>query len=427
MNKNPLVYIDFGGSRIKAIAGFVQDNHALKVLGEQEKVSDDVKSGIVEKISGAAFNVSQLTRLLQNSLKIDHITKVSTSVNARTMKHFTTTVEGRIMNLVTEKLLKDLEKKCTEEIETDKISVFECIPLAYYIDSRREDQPLGKKGSVLRVDFNVIIGNNLVKESLERSIERTGIGVDYIHLGIEAAATAILEDKERQEGCAVIAFGATTTTLGVYCEGKLQEMSVIPLGGINITKDIQELGISFQNAELLKTKTGCAMEEKVEKPIYVQIPNENPRSEPVKISTSFLARIIEARLDEMLEPIFNQINTIPYPLRWGIIITGGAAKLKYLPEFIEQKIGSTVRIGNHAEWLSEDTDEKFYDPTYTQAIGALVLSNDLIQNQKAEEQEAIKPKLPRNFIKKISSKISGGMETLFKYDELEKEQNEQQK
>ena len=111
MNKNPLVYIDFVGSRIKAIAGFVQDNHALKVLGEQEKVSDDVKSGIVEKISGAAFNVSQLTRLLQNSLKIDHITKVSTSVNARTMKHFRTSVEGRIMNLVTEKLLKDLEKE----------------------------------------------------------------------------------------------------------------------------------------------------------------------------------------------------------------------------------------------------------------------------------------------------------------------------
>ena len=427
MNKNPLVYIDFGGSRIKAIAGFVQDNHALKVMGEQEKVSDDVKSGIVEKISGAAFNVSKITRLLQNSLKLDQITRVSTSVNARTMKHFTTSVEGRIMNLVTEKLLKDLEKECIDEVESDKISAFECIPLAYYIDGQYIDEPPGKKGSMLRIDYNVIIGNKLVKESLERSIERTGIAVDYIHLGIEAAATAILEDKDREEGCAVISFGATTTTLGVYCEGKLQEMSVIPLGGKNITKDIQELGISFEHAELLKTNTGCAMEEKVDKPVYVQIPNENPGNEPVKISTSFLARIIEARLEEMLEPIFDQINMIPYPLRWGIIITGGAAKLKYLPEFIEQKTGCTVRVGSHAEWLSEDTDEKFYDPAYSQAVGALLLSDELINKQAEIQQAAIKSKLPNSFIKKVKNKITVGMESLFKYDELEKEQNEQQK
>lgn len=195
MNKNPLVYIDFGGSRIKAIAGFVQDNHALKVMGEQEKVSDDVKSGIVEKISGAAFNVSKITRLLQNSLKLDQITRVSTSVNARTMKHFTTSVEGRIMNLVTEKLLKDLEKECIDEVESDKISAFECIPLAYYIDGQYIDEPPGKKGSMLRIDYNVIIGNKLVKESLERSIERTGIAVDYIHLALKPQPLPYLKTK----------------------------------------------------------------------------------------------------------------------------------------------------------------------------------------------------------------------------------------
>lgn len=427
MNKNPLVYIDFGGSRISAIAGFVQDNHALKVLGEQERLSDDVKSGIVEKMTGAAFKVNEITKLLQNSLRLDQISRVSISVNARTMKHYTYTLESQIFNLVTSKLLKDIENKCKEDVETDKISVFECIPLAYYINGKRVDEPLGKQGSNIRVDFNVIIGNYLVKESLERSIERTGIAVDFIHLGIESTSTAILDDKNRDEGCAIIAFGATTTTLGVYCEGKLQELCVIPLGGMNITKDIQELGISFQNAELLKCKTGCAIEKMVSKPVNVQIPNENPQGESVKISTSFLATIIEARLEEMLEPIFDQINAIPYPLRSGIFITGGAAKLKYLPEFIEERTGFQVQIGSHAEWLSDDTHEKFFDPAYSQAVGALLLTDELIKKQVEIQQAAIKPKLPNSFIKKIQNKFNGGMESLFKYDELEREQNEKQK
>ena len=427
MNKSPLVYIDFGGSRISAIAGFVQDDHALKVLGEQLRLSDDVKSGIVEKMTGAAFKVNEITKLLQNSLKLEQISRVSISVYARTMKHYTYTLESQIFNLVTDKLLKDIEKKCKEDVENDKIYVFECIPLAYYIDGERVDNPTGKHGSNIRIDFNVIIGNYQVKESLERSIERTGIAVDYIHLGIEAVSTAILDDKNRDDGCAIIAFGATTTTLGVYCEGMLQELCVIPLGGMNITKDIQELGVSFQNAELLKCKTGCAMEKMVTKPINVQIPNENPHGEPVKISTLFLATIIESRLEEMLEPIFQQIDSIPYPLHSGIVITGGAAKLKFLTEFIAEKTGFQVRIGNHTEWLSEDTDEKFFDPSYSQAVGALLLSNELIQKQVEIQQAAIKPKLPNNFIKKMANKINIGMESLFKYDDMEKEQNEQQK
>lgn len=425
MNKNPLVYIDFGGSRISAIAGFVQDDHALKVLGEQGRLSDDVKSGIVEKMTGAAFKVNEITKLLQNSLKLDQISKVSISVNARTMKHYTYTIESQIYNLVTNKLLNDIEKRCKEDIETDKIYVFQCIPLAYYIDGKRVDNPLGLHGSNIRVDFNVIIGNYLVKESIERSIERTGIAVDFIHLGMEALSTAILEDKDRDQGCAIISFGATTTTLGVYCEGKLQELCVIPLGGMNITKDIQELGVSFQNAELLKCKTGFAMETMVTKPINVQIPNENPQGEPIIISTLFLSTIIEARLEEILEPIFDQIDAIPYPLHSGIVITGGAAKLKYLPEFIQEKTGFEVRMGSHAEWLSEDTDVKFYDPVYSQAIGSMLLSNDLIQHQVEIVQAAIKPKLPNNFIKKIQNKFNDGVGLLFKYDELEKEQNEQ--
>ena len=53
MSKNTIVHIDMGGSRISALAGVVL-NDELKILGEQSRPSDDVKSGIVAKMTGAA-------------------------------------------------------------------------------------------------------------------------------------------------------------------------------------------------------------------------------------------------------------------------------------------------------------------------------------------------------------------------------------
>ncbi len=428
MSNKAIVYVDFGGSHISAIAGEVQSNHALRILGELVRPGDDVKSGVVEKITGAAYKVSEITKLLQNSLRWkERISFVSISVNAKSMKHHTVSIEKRIHNIVTEKLLQDMEAESRNEIKTENVVVFNTIPLAYYIDGKRVEEPLGKKGSELRIDYNLIIGHYLVRETLERTIERTGIAVDYIHLGMEAISTAILDDRDKEDGCAVINFGATTTTLGVYCEGKLQELFVVPLGGLNITRDILELGISFKNAEILKCKTGCAMEKFVEKPMNIQIPSVNPNEEPVKISTAFLAVIIESRLEEMLEPLFNQINSIPYPLHSGIIITGGASKLKNLPEFIEEKTGFHVRMGSHSEWLSEDTDPKFHEPEYSQAVGALLLSNDLYELHKEETKKAaIGIKLPgRKMLSAISKNFSNGMESLFKYDEMEKQQFEE--
>ncbi|MFV0392559.1 MAG: cell division protein FtsA [Paludibacteraceae bacterium] len=426
MSKNTIVYVDLGGSHISAIAGEVLDDNSLHILGEQVRPGDDVKSGMVEKITGAAFKVNETTKLLQNSLKWrDRISKVSICINAKSMKHHSVSVEKRIHNIVTERQLQDMTDACRDEIKTDNIVVFEIIPLAYYIDGKRVENPVGLKGFEIRADYNLIIGHYLVQESLERTIERTGIAVDYIHLGMEAIATALLDESDKDEGCAIINFGATTTTLGIYSEGKLQELLVVPLGGMNITRDILELGVSYRNAETLKCKTGCAMEKFVKEPVNIQIPSVHAGEAPVKISTAFLAVIIESRLDEMLTPIFKHIDTIPYPLHAGIIMSGGASKLKNLSEFIEENTGFQVRMGNHSEWLSDDTDSKFHNSEYAEAVGAILLSNDLYEQNKEEKTKkvAIDVKIPgKKFLRNVSKSFTNGMESLFKYDDMERRQ-----
>ena len=57
MSSTKLIAIDFGSTRISAMAAEVLDNGAVRVLSEESKASDDVKWGIVDKPSGATQTI----------------------------------------------------------------------------------------------------------------------------------------------------------------------------------------------------------------------------------------------------------------------------------------------------------------------------------------------------------------------------------
>jgi cell division protein FtsA len=240
--------------------------------------------------------------------------------------------------------------------------------------------------------------------------------LEYSPLATEALSTVVFEEMEREVGCALINLGATTTTLAVYHDGALQNYLVIPLGARNITKDIQELGISEQNAERLKCLKGTALESMVDDPMYIQVPSMDDGNMPVKISTKFLANIIEARLDEIMQPVFEIITNLPYKLDAGIVITGGGSKLKNIIDFIAEKTGIYARFGEHSEWLSEDSNLRFHDPSYAQLIGTILLTQEFRREHPIEEaikEPEKKPKLPK---RRFGEKITEGFFNFFNDD-----------
>jgi cell division protein FtsA len=229
--------------------------------------------------------------------------------------------------------------------------------------------------------------------------------LEYSPLATEALSAVVLEKDEREIGVALINFGATTTTLAVYHDEILKNLVVIPLGAKNITKDIQELGINEANAERLKCLKGCALESLVKDPMYIQIAAEDTNNPPVKISTKFLATIIEARLEELMQPIFDVLLNLKFNLEAGIVITGGGAKLNSIIEFISEKTGIYTRFGSHSDWLSDDTNEKFHDPKYAQLIGTILLTAEYRKSHPIEEtvkKQKEKVKLPTGRIDRLA-------------------------
>lgn len=417
MNTNKqFITVDLGSSRISVMAAEIQDDGAIRILSEESKPSEDIRWGIVEQATGAAFKVSELQKYLQNSSQIKEISKVSVSIGAKTMRNQTASVSRFIgnPNVVSKQLLEDMSFECRRQSEQANTTIFEAIAQSYELDGKKIEDPIGKTGRQITANYQLIIGDSLIRTKLDDCFDRTGISLEATPLAIEALSTVLLEDRERNEGCALINLGATTTTLAVYQDGALQNMMVIPLGAKNITKDIEELGISFANAERLKCLKGGALESLVLDPIFVQIPSSAAEQPPVRISTQFLATIIEARLEEILQPIFEVIDQLPFPLDAGIVIAGGGAKLANIKDFIESKTTIYTRFGTHADWLSDDTSEHFFDPIFAQAVGTILLTAEYRkEHPKVEEVEKVVkgPKIPGK--PKFTDKIANGFLNFF--------------
>ena len=411
MISNKLIAIDFGSTRISAMAAEVLENGALKVYSEESKPSDDVRWGIVEKPSGASFKVSELLKLLKNSARMSDINHVSVSVGAKSMKQISISISRFVgkPNEVTEELLAEMLEECERKSQQSDVSIFDIIPVSYLLDGKRMDEPVGHKANQITANYHVVFGNSIIKSELERCFDRTGVVLEYSPLAAEALSTVVFDEMEREVGCALINLGSTTTTLAVYHDGALQNLLVIPLGAKNITKDIQELGINEKNAERLKCLKGCALESMVDEPVYIQIASVEEGNQPVKISTKFLANIIEARLEEILQPAIDVIAKLPFKLEAGIILTGGGSKLKNIIDFFAEKTGIYARFGDHSDWLSEDTNEKFHDPSYAQLIGTILLTHEYRKEHPIEEtikEPEKKPKLPkRKFGEKITERV----------------------
>jgi len=404
------IAIDLGSTHISSMAGEILADGTLKILGVESKNAEDVKYGIVEQRTGASSKVIDLKKLLQNSSKIKEISVVSVAIGAKTMKLAAVSVSRFVgnSNIVSDALLLSMLDECKRNFQHPSLTIFDIIPTSYYLDNKRMDDPAGQTGMQITGNYHLVVGSTMIKENLEGCFDRTGLVVEHTPLVVESLSAALLEAEERESGCALINLGATTTTLAIYYEDALQQLLVVPLGAKNITKDIQELGISEANAERLKCLKGCALESLVDDPINIQMPSLIDGEPQIKVSTKFLAKIIEARLEEILQPIFDALCAIKHPLDGGVVLTGGGCKMNGIIDFCVEKLSVYTRIGNHSEWLSEDTDPKYFDPFYAQLIGSIVLTDEYRENHPIEitiKEPSKKPKLPNKLGEMVKQKV----------------------
>ena len=375
-----IVGIDLGTSNIVGVLGRKNEQGVISILASESISSDScVKYGVIYNIDEAAGKIKKLISLLENKVG-KKIGKVYVSVagkSLRAIEHIETKLLDGVTP-ITYALLDDMEQQAKLN-KPDFFTNYGVLTPEYYLDGKYEEDPIDKVASSVEGRYRLVLGRPNIKANLIKSITDKGkIDIVRFFVGPVAAGALVLDEHDGKNGCALVDFGAGTTTLSIYKGGLLRYMSVIPFGGRTITKDIQALGFVYDSAESYKIKYGKLGKDK-NKPVSDVAP---------EVDLKELNRVIQLRQDEIILNVINQIKESGYRdlLDAGIVVMGGASQINGLVDYLAEKSQMPVKRAIAKRIYINNAAELLQNPHFTQALSLLIFANE-----NCEKQEVVKP------------------------------------
>lgn len=378
----PLVAVDLGSHGVRAMAAEMTTGGLLRILGvETSNKFECVERGIVTNTSDAGFMINEVLKKLSNRVRVEALPSAFVCVGGRTMQvvavHSTRDQVRR--KEIAQPLLDAMEVECKQKIEARNpdVAVLDLVPYFYKLDGvEQEHQPTeNQRAALVEAHFIAFVGKKELEQKIVDSFNRSAKRLEHIYVRPDALMNAITTDEDMANGCAILDMGAQTTTLTVYKGNQYLYNKVVPLGGYDITRDIEQIGISLAYAEQLKCKYGYASADMVSTNHRFRLPAPTMPQGEVAVMATEIADIISARLEQMLTPLLDVLNSEASRFR-VLYVTGGAAMLQGLVEYIQAKTSIPVMYGSHASWLTTDTPDEMCMPTYSSLVGTLLLGAD---------------------------------------------------
>lgn len=375
---NFVAAIDIGTTKIVTIVGRLNENGKLTIVDMRREESRGVKRGVVINIEETATAILKTVNEVERTLgeKLQDVFVGIAGQHIRSIKNRGYIHRESSETEITQEDIRHLiEEMYKLPVDTGE-EILHVLPESYIVDHEPGIiKPVGMIGRRLEGNFNIVIGQIAAARNSEKCIKRANLNMKSLFLEPLASAAAVLTDDEKEAGVAMLDIGGGTSDLAIYYDGIIRHTAVIPFGGNIITNDIKEgCAILQKHAEELKVRFGSAMGDMAREDRWVTIPGISGR-DPKEISLYNLARIIQSRMTEILDCVLFEIDSSNYreKLGAGIVITGGGALLRNLPQLVKYQTGLDVRLGYPSEQLSAETSKDINHPAYSTAIGLILL------------------------------------------------------
>lgn len=324
--------IEISSSKIAGMAGKKNSDGSIQALAyAQENASPWVRKGVINNIDKTAQAILSIIHKLESQLG-SSIAKVYTGIGGQSLR----TLENSVSRTLDEeqKITQEfIDQMCDENLDTmlSETSVLDVVPQEYRIDNTLQTDPVGVQGRHVVGQYLNLVARTTLKTNLEMSFKQANIEIADLMIAPTTLAESLLSENEMRAGCALVDFGADTTTISVYKNNILRYLCVLPLGGSTITRDITTCQMEEEDAEQLKLRHGDALyEEEMES----EEKNECKLPDGHTMDITQLNEIIGARVEEILRNIWNLIQQSGYAdkLFSGVIFTGGGSCMKNLEE-----------------------------------------------------------------------------------------------
>ena len=380
--KNLIIGLDIGTSKVVAIVAELMADGSMNVIGLGQHVSRGLKKGVV-------INIDSTVNAIQRAIEEAELMADCTIKNV-----FTGIAGSHVQSINARGMVKIKDAEVTQADVARVIETAQAIALPsdqqilhiltqeYIIDGQEDvREPLGMSGMKLEVKVHIVTGAVAAAQNIVKSIKRCGLEVMDLILQPLASSEAVLTEDEKELGVCLVDIGGGTTDIAVFKQGAIRHTAVIPIAGDQITNDVAvALRTPTQSAEDIKIKHGCALRQLADPREVVEVQGTDGR-EGRQLSLQTLAEVIEPRVVELYEFVLAELRRsgLEEMIASGIVITGGSAMMKGMVELGEEIFHMPVRLGlpRYVGGLSEVVS----NPRYATGVGLLLIGKRQVAQQ----------------------------------------------
>ena len=388
-DKNLIVGLDIGTSKIVTIVAELLPEGTLKVIGLGQHVSRGLKKGVV-------VNIDSTMQAIQRSIE-----EAELMADCKINTVFTGIAGSHIKSLNSHGMVKIKDAEVSQ-MDVDRVvetaravalpadqQILHILTQEFIIDGQDDvREPLGMSGMKLEVKVHIVTGAVAAAQNIVKCIKRCGLEVSDLILQPLASSIAVLTEDEKELGVCLVDIGGGTTDIAVFKNGSIRHTAVIAIAGDQMTNDV---AVAFrtptQSAEEIKIKHGCALRQLADAREVVEVPGVDGR-DARQLSIQTLAEVIEPRVVELYELVLQELRRsgMEEMIASGIVITGGSAMMRGMMELGEEIFHMPVRLGmpRYVGGLSEVVS----NPRYATGVGLILMGKQQLERHLTGQMES---------------------------------------
>lgn len=347
-SKNIYTSIDIGTNTIKIVVCELYGNK-LNLLAASSIKSDGVKKGVIVDASSATIALKKAVQEVEDMLGIQ-IKKALASVPSYAAEF--------------------IYSKCDFDLSSDEKQTIDYNTItSLFKETIKNKLPYGKEVvTILPIDF-ILDDEKVVKDPKDKEANKISLrsvlvavpkkniysvvslienmGIEVVDITLNAIGDIFtFKNKKTDEGIgAVVNIGEEITQVSLYNKSVIVKNAIIQLGSKNIDNDLAYI-YKIDKDEARKVKEKFALAHKMYASVNDIYETIDKNGENVKINQFEASEIVMARIEQILNLVKNEINTLTNKKINYIIITGGTSSMDNFNYIADEVLGKGTIIGD---------------------------------------------------------------------------------
>ncbi|MBP6513841.1 MAG: cell division protein FtsA [Steroidobacteraceae bacterium] len=347
-DRNIIVGLDVGTSKVVALVGEVRADGTLELIGLGSHPSRGLRKGVVVNIDSTVQSIQRAVEEAELMAGVE-IRSVFAGISGSHVKSLNShgIVAIKDKEVTAGDVARVMDAAQAVAIPADQ-KILHVLPQEFVIDGQEGiREPIGMSGVRLEARVHIVTGADSAAQNVVKCVQRCGLEVEDIVLEQLASSFAVLTDDEKDLGVCLIDVGGGTTDIAVFTNGAIRHTAVIPIAGDQVTNDIAvSMRTPSPYAEEIKIRYACALSQLANPDETIEVPSVGDRPAR-RLARQTLAEIVEPRYEELFKLVHDELRRSGFEeaIAAGVVLTGGSAKMEGAVELAEEIFHVPVRLG----------------------------------------------------------------------------------